>query len=492
MSATPTDTALNDPDPRRWIALATLLIAGFMNLIDITIVNVALPSIEAGLGANSSQIEWVVAGYVLAFALGLLPLGRLGDILGRRKIFLAGVASFSVLSALCGLAPNIETLVVARVLQGFAGAMMMPQVMAITQNIFPPEERAKAFSMFGLSISLAAVTGPLIGGLLVTADIYGSGWRPIFLINVPIGIVAVAAGLRLIPPIAPHRGLRNDVLGIILAAASVFLLIFPLVEGRSYGWPVWSFAMMAAALPAAFLFVLWERMRARADKSQLLPVSLMINRNYLTGVLVILAFFSGIPGFFMILALFLQQGFGFSPLLSGLTTIPFPLGVMSASFVAGRMGARWLKPRLVIGALLVTTGMVLTREVVLAVTDSIDPLIFAAPLFIAGLGMGTTIAVLFQAVLSTVPGRDTGSGSGALQAFQQMGGAIGLALIGQVFFSILAAGGQPGPDRFVAAAGSAMIYDVAVFSAVVILTLWLKTGGNMPGHSRRSPAPIEA
>lgn len=472
------------PDPRRWVALAVLLIAGFMNLIDITIVNVALPSLQHSLGANSSQVEWIVAGYVLAFALGLLPFGRLGDIIGKRIIFIWGVVAFTVLSAACGFAPNIETLVVARLLQGMAGAMMMPQVMSIMQNIFPPHERGAAFAMFGLTASIAAVTGPLMGGSLIALDLFGLDWRPIFLINVPIGIFAVIAGLRLIPVIKGNPELSNDWVGILIVSVSVFLLIFPLVEGHTYDWPLWCFAMMVLSAPGFFAFVLWERARDRVNKSQLLPISLLFNRNYMVGVFATMSFFSGLPGLFMILALFLQNGFGLTPLESGLTTMPFPIGIFISSGIAGRIGSRFLKQRLIIGTLIVILGMYLTRNAIVGVTDSLDVWIFAVPLLVAGLGMGTTISVMFQTVLTGVPHQDAGSGSGGLQAFQQMGGAIGVAIIGEIFFSTLSSsGGRPDHATFIEAAGNALYFNFAILSVVIVLALFLTT----PSHDAAKP-----
>lgn len=491
-----TDNALlggpdNEPDPRRWIALFTLLIAGFMNLIDVTIVNVALPALQSGLGATSSQIEWIVAGYVLAFALALLPLGRLGDIVGRRKMFLNGVGAFTIMSTLAGLAPNIELLVVARVLQGLAGAMMMPQVLAITNNIFPAHERGMAFSLFGLSASMAAVAGPVIGGALISADLFGMGWRPIFLINVPIGIFAVIAGLRLIPDIKGNSELKNDWLGIVLAALAVLCLVFPLIEGRALDWPVWAFVMMAASAPIAAAFVWWQRRRRNQNKAQLLPFSLLTNRNYMIGTAATVAFFSGIPGFFMVFALFLQTGFGLTPLQSGLTTTPFPIGIFAASYLSGRLGPRWMKQRLMAGAIILALGMIFARQTVLGVGDVIEQGVFIAPLLLAGIGMGLTIAVLFQSILANVPPQDSGSGSGALQAFQQMGGAIGVAMIGQIFFTTLTLGGRPEPADFINAVGAAMIYNIAAFVLVIVLSAFMSTP-SVPQNHRRAPQPVMA
>lgn len=489
--STPSHAEARDdaPHPQRWIALAMLLIAGFMNLIDVTIVNVALPSLQANLHANSSQIEWVVAGYVLAFALGLLPLGRLGDIIGRKHMFLAGVTGFSLISLLCGIAPNIEFLVISRILQGLAGALMMPQVMAIMQNLFPPHERAAAFSFFGLSTGLAAVTGPVLGGFLISMDIAGLDWRPIFLINLPVGIIAFIGGFRLIPHIPGNPALKNDWLGIVIASISVFLLVFPLVEGRTYGWPLWAFVMMVLCIPGFVIFALWERNRAKNNAAQLLPVSLMSNVNYVLGVLATMTLFSAMPGFFMIFALFLQQGFGLTALQSGLTTIPFPLGILVASLVSNRMGNNWLKPRMIIGLLLVICGMTLVRLTVLSVEDAIIRTHFIVPLALCGLGMGTTIAVMFQSVLSSVPPKDAGSGSGALQAFQQVGAALGIAVAGEIFFSSLGEieGAGAGHPAFVTAAANAIIYALVAYCIVLIVAFFLKVGA--PPRQRGQETP---
>jgi EmrB/QacA subfamily drug resistance transporter len=466
-----------EADPRRWVALAILLVAAFMNLMDVTIVNVALPSLQQTLGASAAEIEWVVAAYVLAFALGLLPFGRLGDIVGRTRMFLVGVAAFSLASALCGLAPNIEWLIAARALQGLAGAMMAPQVLAITQVTFPPEERGQAFALFGTASGLAAVSGPLLGGLLIGADIFGLDWRPIFLVNVPIGLAAVIAGALLIPRTPGHPDLRNDFVGIGLFGVSAVALIFPLIEGRAFGWPLWAFLLMGLAGIGAALFVLWERRMARADRPQLLNYSLVSNSNFLLGVLITTIFASGIPGFFLVISLLLQSGFGFTPLQSGLTNTPFSVGVLLISFVAGRLGSRFLRGRLVVGALMIVFGMIWLRFVLAGVTETIDQWQLVVPLFIAGMGLGLGFSGLFQSVLAGVPPRDAGAGSGALQAFQQVGAALGVALIGQIFFSSLEAGlasGLAGKAAFSGSATTAVLYQVASFGAVAALAVFLR------------------
>jgi EmrB/QacA subfamily drug resistance transporter len=465
-------------DPRRWPAFAVLLIANFMNLIDVTVVNVALPSLQMKLGAAPSQIEWVMAAYILAFALGLLPFGRLGDIAGGKTMFLLGVGGFALASALCGIAPNIELLIAARILQGFAGSMMTPQVLAIVQVTFPPQEKSLAFALFGLSAGLASVAGPLVGGLLIGANLWGLDWRPIFLVNIPLGLFALVAGMMLITRIPGDPTLENDCVGIGIFGLGTVLLVFPLIEGRSYGWPSWAFVMVAAAVVVTGLFYLWERRQEKTGRSELLSAQLLRNSNFLLGACIATLFFSGIPGFFLVLAIFLQSGFGFTPILSGLATIPFSLGVLVVSALSGRLGNDYLRVRVILGAVLLAIGMGWLRLVVSAVVEVVDPWSFGGPLAVSGVGLGIGVSALFQTILAGIPPRDAGAGSGALQAFQQVGAALGVAVVGEIFFTSLANGlaspstGPHGP--FVSAAENALIYEIAVFLVVALLTPPLK------------------
>lgn len=485
-----------DADPRRWVALFVLLLASFMNLIDVTIVNVALPSLQANLGADPSDVEWVIAAYVLAFALGLLPFGRLGDIVGRTNMFLVGVAAFTLASAFCGLAPSIEWLIVARVLQGLAGAIMTPQVLAIAQVTFPPEEKGQAFSLFGLSAGLAAVAGPIVGGLLIGANFWGLDWRPIFLVNIPFGILAVVAGWFLIPRTPGHPDLKNDYVGIGLFVIAAVALVFPLVEGRTFGWTWWIWGLMAVSVLFTALFVMWEKGRAAANQPQLLNFSLISNGNFLLGLLVTTIFASGIPAMFMVISLLLQAGYGFTPLESGLTNTPFSVGVLAVSLVIGRLGQRYLKTRLALGAALLVVGITWLDLIIRNLGDGIDHWTFLPPLLVAGLGLGMGFSGLFQSVLSGVPPRDAGAGSGALQAFQQIGGAIGVALVGEIFFSGLAASFATGvapKAAFAAAAGPAITYQIVSFAAVVILVPFLKIRPPGGGQGRApASAPVVA
>ncbi|MGR3626533.1 MAG: MFS transporter [Limimaricola sp.] len=477
----------------RWIAMAALLVAGFMNLIDVTIVNVAIPSLQAAFDATDSQIEWVVAAYILSFALFLLPAGRLGDVVGRRRMFVIGVTVFTIASALCGLAPGIGSLVAARALQGIGGAMMTPQTLALVPALFPPRERGAAFALFGLSAGLASVTGPVLGGFLIGADIAGLDWRPIFLVNIPVGVVAVLAAMRFVPKIPGDKALRLDLVGMALAGTGLMLLLFPLIEGRQLGWPLWCFAMMAAAGPVGAGFVAWQRRQARAGAPQLIPASLLANGDYVTGSMLATLLFAGIPGFFLVFAIFLQVGFGLTPLQSGITTMPFSLGVLGASILSGRLGTRWPRERITAGAVLLVIGMTALRLVLPDDGGALSRMAFVVPLALAGLGLGTAVSPLFQTVLANVADRDTGAGSGALQSFQQVGGALGVSVMGQLFFGSLRAGGGH-PEALTAA----LWFNAAAFLAVALLVWRLPEPRLVPGRQseagqggKPAPAPAE-
>ncbi|MBS1304049.1 MFS transporter [Loktanella sp. SALINAS62] len=478
----------NDDEPLqgRWIAMAALLVAGFMNLMDVTIVNVAIPSLAEAFGATDSEIEWVVAVYILTFALLLLPMGRLGDVFGRRRMFVAGVCVFTVGSALCGMAPSIEALIAARILQGIGGAMMTPQTLAIVPALFAPKERGLAFALFGLSAGLASVSGPVLGGALIGADIAGLGWRPIFLVNIPVGVIAVAGALWFVPNLPGRKGLEIDFVGIALAAATLFCVLFPLIEGRQLGWPVWLFVMMALAVPLTGVFVWWQRRRAAIGRAQLLPVALFRNRNYMIGSVLVMLLFAGIPGFFFVLAILLQVGNGLTALQSGLTTMPFSIGVLVASVMAGRLGNRIPKWRISVGGLLLVACMMILPFVVPYAGETLSRTALVLPLFLGGLGLGTAISPMFNTVLAQVSDGDTGSASGALQSFQQLGGALGLAVMGQLFFGYLGGNGESVP-AYSTALQHALWFSTVTFASVALF-VWRLPSEQQAKLDNTSPA----
>src|SRR5215468_1491880 len=271
-------------DPRRWLTLIILLLAAFMNLLDVSIVNIAIPSIQRDLNASYADVQWALAGYTLAYALVLITGGRLGDTFGRKRLFLIGVTGFTIMSALCGAAQSPGQLIAFRVVQGAMGAIMVPQVLAVIQVIFPPAERIKALAGFGVTAGLGTISGPLIGGLLIQHNLFGWDWRPIFLINVPVGILAVIASAILVRESRAPRPPKLDPVGVVLISAGLLALLYPLVQGRELGWPTWTFVSMALSAPVFAIFVWYERIKARRDGSPLVEMSLFRERGFSAGM----------------------------------------------------------------------------------------------------------------------------------------------------------------------------------------------------------------
>jgi len=440
--STPTATAGSgrapgSADPRRWVALAVVLIAGFMQLVDISIVNVAIPSIQRDLDATYADIQWVLAGYQLAFAVMLITGGRLGDIFGRKRLFMIGMAGFTLASALCGLAQTPDMLIASRILQGLFGAIMFPQVLSIIQVTFPPQERATAFGLFGATIGLATITGPLVGGLLIQADLFGLEWRPIFLVNLPIGIAALAVAARFLVESKAPRALRLDPVGVVVVTAGLLLLVYPLVQGRDLGWPPWTFLSMAASVPVLAGFAVYERYKKALDGSPLVDMDLFRQRSFVPGLLLAGIFFMGIPAFFLTFSLWLQIGLGFSALHAGLTGAPFAVGSALASAASVRLVPVLGRRILSAGSLLLVAGMVALMWTVDRYGGAVTSWQLLPALLLCGLGLGSVIAPLVNVVLAGIRAQDAGSASGVLTTVQQIGGAIGVALIGVVFFGLL-------------------------------------------------------
>ncbi|HSY00219.1 MAG TPA: MFS transporter, partial [Streptomyces sp.] len=309
LSAAPTETALPAPpeaDRRRWFALAIVMTAAFMDLVDVTIVNIAIPSIQRGENASFSQIQWITAGYALAFAAGLVTGGRLGDIHGRRRIFLLGIGGFTLASALCGLAANPEMLVAARIAQGATAALMVPQVLSIVHATFPAHERGKVFGLFGAIVGLGAVSGPLLGALLIEWNPLGLEWRAIFLINLPVGIAGLILGRRFITESKAPRALKLDLVGVALVTAGLLMLLYPLTRGRELGWPLWGYLSMAGSLVVFAALVAYERRKAARDGSPLIELSLFRVKSFAAGIAVQTVFGIALGVFFLVWTLYLQ------------------------------------------------------------------------------------------------------------------------------------------------------------------------------------------
>lgn len=434
---TPAAAASPDALPvhrRRGLAMFVLIVASFMDLLDTTIVNVGLPAVQEDIHATPGHLEWVVGGYTLAFAVVLITGGRLGDIVGRRTMFLTGVAGFTASSLAAALARNGDMLVAARVVQGAFAACMVPQVLASVQALYRPKERAAVLGVIGAVSGMAAVAGPLLGGWLVSADAFGIGWRSIFVINIPVGLALLAAARRLVPDTRSAHPLRLDVPGLLLASAGLFLLVFPLVEGREAGWPVWIRAMLAASPLVLGVFVLNQRRRMRRGGSPLVPMRLFADRGFTSGSTVQLCFSAAMAGFFLILALYLQIGLHFSAIASGLTLLPFTAGAFVGSAVSVPLAPRIGKPLVIAGALMQAGGIAWARQVVEAQGAHLSGWDLLWPLALAGLGLGFLVVPLVDLALATVDVRDAGAASGVYSTFQQFGAALGVAVTGVVFF----------------------------------------------------------
>ncbi len=443
MTSEPTAPAPTSPDAaparaaRPFLVLGIVLTAVFVQLLDVSIVNVAIPSIQGDLGASAAAVQLVLAGYQLAFACTLITAARLGDIHGRRRLFLLGMTTFTVASLLCGLAPDPTTLVLARILQGLGSGLMFPQVLAVIQVTFPAEQRGRAFGIFGATIGLATICGPLVGGLLLEADLFGTDWRMIFLVNVPVGLAALVLARREMPESRAPDAPRLDLLGAALVGAGLLLLVFPLTEGRERGWPAWVWVMLAASVPVLAAFVVLQVRKTRAERDPLVLMTLFRHRSFSAGVLLSSVFFLGIAPFFFAFSLYLQVGLGFEPLHSGLTTLPFAIGSGVASSrsdgLTKRLGARVLT----LGATLLAVSMALLIAVLHVVGPDLVSWQVAVPLLLAGVGLGLFVAPLSNLVLAGVSGRETGSASGVLSTVQQVGGALGVALIGVLLFGLV-------------------------------------------------------
>lgn len=458
--------------PERWRAFGIVLGAGFMTLLDVSIVNVALPSIETSLEATPSDVQWIVAGYTLAFGLVLIPAGKLGDLLGRRWVFVGGLVAFVLTSAACGLATSAPMLAVTRLLQGLSAGVLNPQVVALIQELFRGPERGRAFGLFGATIGVSTAIGPLLGGALLALFGEGEGWRAVFLVNVPIGAVLVPLALRYLPRAAREARARLDldVLGLLLVAGAVLCLMVPFVlaaEGTSPPW--WLLAVAAALLG---LFVLRQRQVERAGREPVVASALVRTPSFVFGTLIGTAYFAGFTSIFLIGTLYLQTGLGLTPLQAGLVQTPFALvGAVSAAGsgrLLGRYG-RWT----VVGGLAVTIVGIAGVDLTAATVEGTRAAwLMAACLGIAGLGNGVTISPNQTLALADVPVTHGGAAGGVLQTAQRIGNSVGVAGIVAVFYAMLARTEGTGPaDGYGEALSVGLRVTLALFGVSLLLAV---------------------
>jgi EmrB/QacA subfamily drug resistance transporter len=424
-------TTSTQPYRLRWVVAAVVLAANVMDILDATIVNVAAPSIHRDLGGGANSIQWLSAGYTLAFAVLLIAGARLGDILGRRRLFLAGSAGFTLFSAACAVAPNIGVLVAFRVLQGAFGALMIPQGFGLMKQVFTDDaEINKAFGLFGPATGVPMLAAPIIAGALIDANLWGFGWRLVFLINVPIGALALALALRSLPRGATHPGVKLDFGGVWLVGLALVAVIYPLIQGQSQGWPAWTFGMMAAGGALLLAFLRHER----HSKNPLIEPSLLTNRRYLSGIAVVLALFGAFGGLLLCVSLYGQLGEGWSPIHAGLTLTPMVVGMIVGMVGSSALVSRLGRHLLHIGILLIaggTAGLIL----VLMGAHAASSWDLVPGLFFIGAGAGATIGQLFRFILTSVTMDEVGSASGVLESVQQLSTALGVAVLGTIFFA---------------------------------------------------------
>ncbi len=454
----------NTGHPRRWTILALVLVAECMDLLDGTIVNVAAPTIHNDLHAGASALQWIIGGYALAFAVGLIAGARLGDIYGRKRLFVIGSLGFVAASVASAFSVDAGMLIACRLLQGTAAAMLIPQGLGIIHEVFDPEEMGKAFTIFGPVIGLSAVLGPILGGALIAANAFGSGWRLIFFVNLPLGLLAAIGAVRLMPESRAPNAPRLDIVGTILAGLGMGLLIYPLIQGQEAGWPAWTYLMIGGSAVAFASLVPWSRRQTRRGRDPLIESSIFHHRAYTAGLASILVFFAGMIGTLLVLTLFLQLGEHFSAIHAGLTLAPFALGTAIGATIAGAI----LIPRfgrfVVQGAIVVTGGGIWWLHQVIAAhgmhTGSID---LVAPQLLTGIGIGMIVSPLFGFILAAVRTEEVGSASGVLTAIQQLGAALGVAALGTLFFSTLTHHG------FVTAITHSLVAELATMPVLFVL-----------------------
>lgn len=476
-------------DPRRWLMLPVVLAATFLYGFDLNIVNVALPSLQHELHAGQEALELVVGGYSFSYAAALVIGGRLGDLLGYRRMFLLGMAAFVVASLLCGLAQSPAELVAARVLQGLTAAGMVPQVLALITATFPGDERPRALSWFGVVGGLAGVLGQILGGLLLSTDVFGLGWRIVFLLNLPVGVIVLGFALRLLPTARPGRRPGLDPLGAVALSGSLALALLPLIFGRGQGWPLWTWLSLTAAAPALVGALLWERRLTARGGTPLLDLTLFRGRGFRLGLGVNVAFMASFTSSIFVLSLLLQSGLGLPAGQAGLAFGPFAILGMTGPLVGRRLVARiGARPVMLLGCAVDAVALVLLGSALHTLGGGIS-----VPWLIVGLallGFGNTLVLpsLIGTTLGGVRPEQAGMASGTLNTTQQFAGTAGLAAIGTVFFSVL--GDRTARATFAGAAERVVWIElVLVVVMAALITALTRPAAPAPATTDAEPTP---
>jgi EmrB/QacA subfamily drug resistance transporter len=483
------------PIPKRaWQALIVLLAGMFMALLDTTIVNVALPTIQSTLDASEATLSWIISGYALAFGLVLIPAGRLGDRVGHKWVFFTGLALFTAASLACGLAQNDVQLIIARVVQGMAGGLFVPAVTAVIQLLFPPQARGKAFAIMGAVIGVSTALGPIVGGLIIEAFGNEQGWRLVFWVNLPIGIIALIAAAILLPNGAESGATGKsgaaragiDWVGLGLLSAGLIALLVPLIEGQDQGWPLWTYLTLVAGALLIVAFGFWEVSFSKRGNSPLVPPHLFSHPAFTGGTVLALVYFASFTSIFFTISILWQSGLGHTALESGLVSIPFAVGSIIGSSQSNQLSQRLGRSVLIVGVGLLSIGLIWVW-LVLKIVDGPDLTnwMLLLPLLIAGVGNGLFIAPNAQFIVATVDRTEAGAASGVVGVMQRVGSAVGIAVVGSVFFGSLNVTG-PGKDAlasaFTDAAASGLLLS-AIFGVVafaLVFALPKRVGGHGP------------
>jgi EmrB/QacA subfamily drug resistance transporter len=446
-------------DSRRWLALVVLLVGAFLAPLDFFIVNVAMPAITIGLGATAAEVQLVISGYAVVYAVFLITGGRLGDLFGRKTIFLIGLAGFALASALCGLAWSPTSLIIGRLIQALAAAAMAPQALASVHALFPAHERGRALSIYGVTLGLSSIVGQLLGGALVGADIGGFGWRLIFLINLPIVAAAFAAAIPLLRETRGGTRPRLDFGGVLLSAATLTALVLPLIEGRERGWPLWSIILLLTTPIFAEAFRRYEIRLAKAGGEPLVAIEVFQSPGLLRGIGAIATLYA-MAAFFLTFSIYLQAGLGRTALEAGIAILPLSIGFLFGSTASPIVGRRLGTASSSAGFALSATGLVALAGVVALTPAGLAPPFapFAVALMMMGLGMGMSIPTMMRVVVERVDQRRAGLVGGLVNSTLQVSAAIGVALLGGLFYAVL---GQRSDPQAVAQAFSFTLLSVA-------------------------------
>jgi len=464
--------------PRRtWLALGVLILGISMALIDTTIVNVALPTIRTSINASEATLSWIISGYALAYGLALIPAGRIGDRFGHKPVFIIGVSLFTLASLACGLAQTDIQLIVFRVIQGLAGGIFFPPVTALIQLMFSPRNRGRAFAILGATIGISTALGPLIGGLLIEWLGDADGWRSIFFVNLPLGVITVIAAIMLLPSGAAGAEARGvDFFGFLLLSGGLVAILVPLIQGQDEGWPLWTYLSIAGGVVLLVLFALWEVWVVKRGKTPLVPPHLFSHLQFTGGAILALVYFAAFTSIFFTISIFWQSGLGHSALESGLVSIPFALGSIVGASQSNRLSQRLGRTVLIIGTGMVALGLIALWLVLLLIPASdLTNWDLLGPLLVAGVGSGLFIAPNAQFIVATVDRSEAGAASGVIATMQRIGSAIGIAVIGSVFFGtlVLPTDRQPTPDDLANAFGTSATWALAVSAAFAVVAFAL-------------------